>query len=50
MIRNKYQTIRVVQINRKLSGTAPLGEFMATAWFALWRPKILKTLSSPQFR
>lgn len=50
MIRDKYQAIGVVQINGKLSGTAPPGEFMATAWFALRRPEILKGLSGPEFR
>lgn len=50
MIRDKYQAIGVVQINGKLSGTAPPGEFMATAWFALGWPKVLKTLSGFELR
>ena len=50
MIRDKYQTIRMVQINRKLSGTASFGEFMTTAWFALWWPEIFKALSGFEFR
>ena len=48
VVRNKNQTIGMVQINRQLAGSFPLRELMTTLRRAFGRPEVSKYRGSPQ--
>ena len=48
VVRDKNQTIGMVQINRKLAGSFPLRELMTTLRRAFGWPEVFKCRGSPQ--
>ena len=49
VVRDKYQAIGMIQVDRELSFSAAASQFVTPAWAAFRRPEIHKTFSRSKF-